>query len=89
MKQFKCIAVSSNTNNFGMAGHVAVAKDGTTIQIDQSRFGSIKEIQKDDLISASEDKHGAWYLDFATYGETLVSSLPKPSKKTLKAIWEA
>jgi hypothetical protein len=86
VKKFKVVAVSENTNSFGLKQMVMVAKDGSSFR---GCFNSLNVRNKDELISGVvtvEDNGKELRTEFT--GGELVEKLLAPPLETVNAIWK-
>jgi len=84
-KQFKVVAVSENTNSFGLKQMYMVAKDGSAFR---ACFNSLNVKQKDEVINGSvtvDDNGKELRTEFV--GGELCEKLLSPPLETVRAIW--
>jgi hypothetical protein len=81
-KKFKVLAVSSNTNSFGLYGIVMVARDGTAYEVGANYLNK-KNVGDEIVVSLSDTGRGG----FAELGFEIPRQLPKAPGKIVKAIW--
>ena len=85
-KEFKVVAVSENTNSFGLRQMVMVAKDGSAFR---GCFNSLNEKKKDEVIvgNVTVRDNGEGVRTEFTGGE-LVEKLLSPPLDTIREIWK-
>lgn len=85
-KNFKVVAVSENTNSFGLRQMVMVAKDGAAFR---GCFNSLNVKQKDETITGIVTiKENGEELRTEFSGGELVEKLLSPSLETINEIWK-
>jgi len=84
-KQFKVVAVSENTNSFGLKQMVMVAKDGSAFR---ACFSYLNVKAKDELINGTVtvNENGKEVRTEFVGGE-LCEKLLSPPLETVRAIW--
>ena len=84
-KDFKVVAVSENTNSFGLKQMVMVARDGSAFR---GCFNSLNVKQKDETITGvvTVNESGKEVRTEFTGGE-LVEKLLAPPLETVREIW--
>jgi len=85
-KQFKVVAVSENTNSFGLKQMVMVAKDGSAFR---ACFNSLNVKQKDEVITGTVtvNENGKEVRTEFQGGE-LCEKLLAPPMDTVREIWK-
>lgn len=84
-KEFKVVAVSENTNSFGLKQMVMVAKDGSSFR---GCFNSLNVKNQGETITGTvtvEDNGKELHTEFI--GGELVEKLLAPPLTTINAIW--
>jgi hypothetical protein len=81
-KQFKVVAVSENTNSFGLFGVVLVAKDGKAFQAGHSGF-LVPSQGSDVLVEVREDG-----LNWARAGFEIPEELKSAPTEVVNEVWK-
>lgn len=88
---FKVVAISKNTNSFGLLGHVLISRDGAAFEVGRS-VCTVSKWAVGDIISVSTrlNKSGSIIgYDFAELCCEIPRSLPAPPAKVLREIFPA
>jgi len=84
-KEFKVVAVSENTNSFGLKEMIMVAKDGTAYK---GCFNSLNiKTKGETIIGVSSINDNGELLNTVFSGGELVNPLLSPSLEIVKEIW--
>lgn len=85
-KVFKVFTVSSNTNSFGLYGHILVAKDGETWQAGASMYN---KKTKGDLVQLYYTKAGGSEFNWALAQFEIPEKLPNCPNELIEEIWKS
>jgi hypothetical protein len=87
-KEFKVVTSSTNTNGFGLRGHVLMARDGQAFEIGQHVHNPCVPVvlEKNKVISVPL-KNGRPDFYSANLGEITVTPLSKAPSKVAKKVW--
>lgn len=80
-KPFRVASVSSNTNSFGLHGHILIAQDGEAWQ---AAANNINMKVKGDVLVLDTTKTGC----FATHGFEIPERLPDAPEGVVAEIWQ-
>lgn len=89
-KTFRVVARSSNTNSFGLRGHVLVSRDGAAYEVGRSDHSGNPTwaVGADVSIPCRLNTQGC-IVGYDFPGCEIPRALPTPSKKVLKSIFVA
>jgi hypothetical protein len=87
-KAFKVVAVTTNTDADGLAGHVLVARDGQAFEVVQSRFNPVvAEMRRGEVVEV-EMRGDEPVFPYPQYGETTVSPILRAPPKVVEEAWK-
>lgn len=85
--KFKVVASSSNTNSFGLRGHVLIAHDGQAFEVGQQAYNPCVPILEKGKVIDVPVKNGEPQFYDIGLGEITVTPLPVAPKKVVEEVW--
>ncbi len=84
-KEFKVVAISNNTNDFGLRGIILLARDGEAYQVGRSDHNGLPRLNKNDVVKVPVDASGG--LTWAAEGFEIPHAMTKAPPEVIKELW--